>query len=254
VSNFRSTHNSKLNRKFTNMKKTLVIAGLLSGAMGVYAQGTLNWNSQSDWLISVYSPSTGSPNLVQSGNSPQDVPAGTTDYTGGWIGGGATSPGTGVGGTPSSGPGGYNYQNAASFEAGLYIDTSSAAVLTDIQTLSPLATTGISDGALVAVNSLATDPSIPGGTQVNVGLAAWYTDGGLYGSYSAATAAQQPAGYSISTSQLALGTQTGTPVVIGPSLGLNSFSLALTSVPEPSTIALGVIGASTFLLRLRRKQ
>jgi hypothetical protein len=32
---------------------------------------------------------------------------------------------------------------------------------------------------------------------------------------------------------------------------MTSFSLAVT--PEPSTIALGVIGASAFLLRLRRK-
>jgi hypothetical protein len=237
------------------MKKTLLIVGLLSGAVGAFAQGTLNWNSQSDWLISVYSPDVNTPGTVFSGNSPQDVPAGSTDYTGGWIGGGSTSPGTGVGPTPSS-FNGINYQNAANFEAGLYVDLSSSAVFTDISTGSPIATTTISDGALVGVASLATVPGIAGGTLVNVGLAAWYTDGGLYGSYAAASGANQPAGYSISSGQLALGTQTGTPVTIGPGLGLNSFSLAqaTTSVPEPSTIALGVIGASTFLLRLRRKQ
>jgi hypothetical protein len=65
-------------------------------------------------------------------------------------------------------------------------------------------------------------------------------------------AAQFPAGYNISTGQLALGSTTGTPVEITPALGLTSFSLA-TTVPEPSTIALGIVGASAFLMRLRRK-
>jgi len=228
-----------------------MIVGLLSGSLGVHAQGNLNWNGNSSWLISVYSPDVNTPGTIFNGNSPQDVPAGTTTYTGGWIGG-AASPGVGVGSTPSS-FGGIDYQNAGNFEAGLYVDVNATTVLADIQSLAPLATTGISDGALNTANSVSV-PGIAGGTSVNVGLAAWYTDGGLYGSYATASAAGQPAGYSISTGQLVLTAPPSTPVTIGPGLGLNSFSLATaTSVPEPSTIALGVIGASTFLLRLRRK-
>jgi len=241
------------------MKATLIVVGLLSRcAMGAYAQGTLNWNSQPDWIISVYSPSPATPELMQTGNSPLDIPAGTTTYTGGWIGGPSTSPGKGVGGTPgwdggimNPGPGGLNYQAAWVFEVGLYVDTSAVAVLNDIQSLPPLATTGIQDGAIIPVGTLATVPGILGGTYVNIGLAAWYTDGGLYGSYAAAVDAQQPAGYNISVNQLALGTQTGTPVFITPGLGLYSFSLAI--VPEPSTMALGLMGAAAFLWRLRRK-
>jgi hypothetical protein len=233
------------------MKKMLVMVGLLSGdAMGAFAQGLLDWNSQADWLISVYSPSPPYGHQIQTGNSPQDVPAGTTTYTGGFIGGSGIPGvnGTGVGPTPSFGVAGVNYQNAANFEVGLYVDVSAAAVLADMETGLPVATTDISDGALVPVNTLAYIPDIPGGTPVNVGLAAWYTDGGRYGNYAAAFLG----GYSISANQLVLGTLTGTPVLIGPGLGLDSFSLADFAVPEPSTIALGVIGAAAFLLRLRR--
>jgi len=235
------------------MKKTLIISGLLIGAVGAYAQGVLDWNPQGNWLISVYSPQIATPSTIQTGDSPQDLPAGTTTYTGGWIGGGA-SPGTGVGATSANGPGGFNYQTQSHFEFGLYLDTSSAAVANDIATGSPVALDGVSDGGLAAIGPNAVDGNSPAGTQVFVGLAAWYDVGGLT-SYAASVAAHDPAGFSISSSTIALGSATGTPVEIGPSLGLNSFSLALnSSVPEPSTIALGVIGASAFLMRLRRKQ
>src|SRR5580700_5960361 len=150
------------------MKATLIVVGLLSGcAIGAYAQGTLNWNSQSDWIISVYSPSTATPSVIQTGNSPLDVPAGTTIYSGGWIGGDGTQLGNGVNPTPVSFYG-INYQAAWIFEVGLYVDTSAAAVLNDIQSLPPLATTGIQDGAIIPVGTLATVPGIPGGTYVNV--------------------------------------------------------------------------------------
>jgi hypothetical protein len=235
------------------MKKSLIIASLLAGAVGVYAQGTLDWNAESDWSPSFYSPDVNTPDVIFTGYSPQDIPAGTTTYTGGWIGGGA-SPGTGVGATPASGPGGYNYQTAANFEVGLYVDTSAAAVLTDIQTLSPVSTSGITDGGISFISTVTPVPGIAAGTVVNVGLAAWYTGQGTTTSYATALAAGFPAGYNISTGQLALGSTTGTPVEITPALGLTSFSLAVATVPEPSTVALGIVGASAFLMRLRRKQ
>jgi hypothetical protein len=233
------------------MKKSLIIASLLAGAMGVYAQGTLDWNAQSDWSPSFYSPDVNTPGTIFTGYSPQDIPAGTTTYTGGWIGGGA-SPGPGVGATPTSGPGGYDYTVAANFEVGLYVDTSSTLVYTDITTGTPVATSGITDGGISFISTVTPVPGLAAGTEVNVGLAAWYTGQGTATSYAAAVAGQFPAGYNISTGQLALGSTTGTPVEITPGLGLTSFSLA-TTVPEPSTIALGIVGASAFLMRLRRK-
>jgi hypothetical protein len=234
------------------MKKILIIGSLLVGAAGLHAQGYLNWNANGSWVVSFLSPDVNTPNTVFTGDSAFDVPAGTTTYTGGWIGGGA-SPGTGVGATPASFQG-VNYQNAANFEVGLYMDTSAGAVTTDITTGTPLATAGISDGGLAGIGSEAEDPSGTVGEAVNLGLAAWYTDGGLYTSYAAAKTALQPAGYNVSTGTQTLGSLTGTPEAInGSTIGLTSFSLA-TAIPEPSTVALGVIGASTFLMRLRRKQ
>ena len=232
------------------MKKTLVMAAILAGAVGAYAQGTLNWNAQNNWLISVYSPQIATPSVVQTGNSAQDVPPGSTVYTGGWIGGDA-SPGTGVGPTPANGPGGFNYQTAANFTFGLYLDTTLSALTTDITTGAPVATGAVSDGGIASLGSVPSDPNIAAGVQVYVGLAAWYNAGGTIHSYAAAFAAQDPAGYSESSSTLGLSSLTGTPAVITPGIGLNSFSLAI--VPEPSTVALAVMGASAFLLRLRRK-
>jgi hypothetical protein len=236
------------------MKKTLLVVGLLAGAIGVYAQGTLNWNSQGNWLISVYAPDPANSGTQFTGDSSLDVPPGTTTYNGGFIGGNSTVQATGPGGVgaTSANQGGYNYQTAGNFEVGLYGDTTLGSLTTDITGGTPVATTGISDGALVAVSSLATFPAWPSGTQVYLGLAAWYTSSGTISSYAQAVTAGVPHGYNESTSTLALGSTTGTPVIIGPGLGLTSFSL--TTIPEPSTIALGVIGASAFLMRLRRKQ
>jgi hypothetical protein len=240
-----------LTSKITNMRKTLIIAGLLAGAVGAYAQGYFNPNANQTWSISFYSP-TLTPWTESTGDSPEDLPAGTAYYTGGWIGGGA-SPGPGVGATPNPGPGGINYQNASLFEVGLYVDTSPSAVLTDITTGTPIDTDTITDGGMSGIATEAESTLAPG-TVVNLGIAAWYADEGFYGSYAAATHAGQVGGYNISTGTLTLGSLTGIPVTInGATIGLTSFSM-FSVVPEPSTIALGVIGASTFLLRLRRKQ
>jgi hypothetical protein len=233
------------------MKRTLIIGSLLVCALHAQAQGYLNWNDNGSWAIGFYSPDVINPGVVFTGDSPQDVPGGTTTYTGGWIGGGA-SPGNGVGTTPTDFYG-INYQNASSFQVGLYMDTTTAALTADIQFGSALATDTIIDGGLAGIATEAEDPNVAPGTDVYLGLAAWYTDGGLDTSYAAAVAANQPAGYNISTGTVALGRLTGTPVSInGSTIGLTSFSVA--AVPEPSTFALGLMGASAFFMRLRRKQ
>jgi hypothetical protein len=90
-------------------------------------------------------------------------------------------------------------------------------------------------------------PSFPS-TTVTLQLAAWYNDGGTLTSYSQAQAAGVPVGEStvITTTILAA------PTPPGNIPEFPNFSVSAT--PEPSTIALGVIGASAFLMRLRRKQ
>jgi hypothetical protein len=234
------------------MKLPLALVSLWLGAMGVQAQGYLNWNAQANWSISFYSPSS-IPAVVETGNSASDIPAGTTVYSGGWIGGTATSPGPGVGPTPNFGPGAINYQDGSAFEVGLYLDTSVAAVQSDMDTDSPLATTTINDGGIGFIAREAESP-LAAGTEVNVGLAAWYNGSGTVSSYAAAVAAGDPGGYNISTGQLALGSLTGTPVTISPGIGLTSFALSGLDIPEPSTNALVVTGLAAFLMRTRRKR
>jgi hypothetical protein len=135
------------------------------------------------------------------------------------------------------------------------------------------------------------DPGIPGtghigavntfhkgtaylGNNAEAAVVAWYNGGGQFTTYEAAKAAGVPTGYSslfeitglIEPSSVMTddnnGTvtagQNGVAYLQGPDFnaGVNtafqSFSLT-TSVPEPSTIALGVIGACAFLARRRKK-
>jgi len=240
------------------MKKTLVIVSIVAGAVGAYAQGEITWSDdQAGYTIEILSPSTATPTVEQTGQTTYDTPSGTTAYTGGYIGGvstgGAAGNGPGIGGTPTSGALGINYQNAASFEVGLYLDTSKAALTTDILTGSPLATSTLDGGANAGLYNTAIPTyltAMPIGTPVWVGIAAWYSAGGN-STYAASVQGVGAQGYVEATSAVDLGGAPGQPAGLA-GLGLTSFSLATT--PEPSTIALGVIGASAFLMRLRRKQ
>lgn len=93
--------------------------------------------------------------------------------------------------------------------------------------------------------------TIPGvTTTAAVAIAAWNTEGGTDTTLAAAQAAGAPWGISDVSTTGPLGYESVTPPVLPA--GLTSFSLG--STPEPSTVALGVIGASAFLMRLRRKQ
>jgi hypothetical protein len=100
---------------------------------------------------------------------------------------------------------------------------------------------------------------IPGGGNgqtATVQLYAWYNDGGMYTSYSAAAAVPNgaiPTGFSAAANDVTggSGAPAGTPTTLPSGMGNIVVS---STVPEPSTIALGVMGASAFLLRLRKKQ
>jgi hypothetical protein len=83
-----------------------------------------------------------------------------------------------------------------------------------------------------------------GGTAVNVVMRAWEASGGT--SYEAAIAAGKLVGQSDILNPVAL-TVTVAPATPPDMLGLKSFSL----IPEPSTFALGLLGAAALLLRRR---
>jgi hypothetical protein len=227
------------------MKKLVIAIGLLAGATAGYTQGVVNWTDEVSaagglpafsitiWGPGVFTPGTGSsPN-----NTSADSPPGTATYTG----------------APLSGTG---------FEVGLYDGTSAGAVAIAVAGGTPIGTstflTGADAGTWNLNSSLtASDPLNPSGTGVFVELAAWSTAIGAPTTYAAALADGDAVGLSgVSTGTTTLGGGGSPPATPGTlaGIGIQDFQLSTTVVPEPSTIALGVIGASTFLLRLRRKQ
>jgi hypothetical protein len=224
------------------MKKIALAVGLLAGATAGYSQGVLNWSDfdaanstppTPAFSITIFGVGTETPGTgPYPNNTSADLPAGTATYTG----------------SPLSGAG---------FTIGLYVDTSATLLAADVATGTPVATstfgTGGNAGTWDLSGSLnATVPGIASGTSVFVELAAWQ---GSFGSYANALAAAVPTGTSgVSSGEATLGGGGSPPATPGTLAGIGLQDFQLSGVPEPSTIALGVIGASTFLMRLRRKQ
>jgi hypothetical protein len=265
--------------------KKIAIVGLLSlCAAGVYAQGTLIfYNNFSDLDFQIYQPNPSSPAVQQVGDtSDQGTISGVSGpYTtyGGIAIGGALDPSPSTSLTPAS----YTYGN--DFTAQIFAMSAGNATVSGglpipaFTALSPVtqyieqfATTS---GGGANLNSVAIpgDPGIPGtgysgsGHGANsllnnafIAVAAWYNAGGTINSLSAAQTANVPWG----TSDVALLQGLGEPASVMTSdvghitpltvptepYGITSFSLI--SVPEPSTIALGLMGVCGFLARRRK--
>jgi len=103
-------------------------------------------------------------------------------------------------------------------------------------------------------------PNAFNGQAATVQAYAWYNEGGTVTTYAAAKAAGLPTGFSATANVASLGggfsgaTQPpGFPAAM-PNMGSFTVAPGSTVTPEPSTIALGVMGASAFLMRLRKKQ
>jgi len=241
------------------MKKSITILALLAGAVGAYAQGTLTFGDYGNgFTIDVFSPQAGLGGLTtQTGNSVYDNPAGATVYTG--VGLGGTSTGTG----PAA------YGNGALWTLALYAAPGqnntvglAAAELAGTPIVTSLfqtsggtgpGNTGVNGNDSAGVWALnfgsiakTTLPGFTGGATLQ--LEAWYNGGAANLTYLLSPVH----GMSVVGEIAALG-GTGSPPATTPTLaasGITSFSL--TGVPEPSTIALGVIGASTLLFRRRK--
>ena len=203
---------------------------LLATLTRAHGQGTIDWSDLdfSNFGISIFSPNPGNPGLQQTGNTIYDYPAGDAVYYGGWIGNTSGSPGPGVGPTPTSGPGGYNYQLNTNFEVGLYLATSPTALTEAINYGTPVATTDIGgdyfDGEYGDAGSMiVSPPGFPAGTQVYVGIAAWYSGGGA-SSYAASIAVNVPNGFVESTNAVTLTAAPSAPANL-EGIGLTSFSL-----------------------------
>jgi hypothetical protein len=228
------------------MKKSLTIVSLLAGAVGVYAQGTVQWQAYYPGKISieVYGPQPTSPTIQTYGNSAYDIPAGGTTYDQSTYLGGAATGAT----SPS------DYANGNLWSIQLYAGATSGLTASQLDPVagatSTFATSAADAGEWNGGSTVAI-PSSTGGSagSATVQLYVWYNGGGTL-TYAQALNAGDPVGVSQLLSIVGLGG--GSPPATAPTIaGMTSFSLAVT--PEPSTIALGVIGASAFLLRLRRK-
>jgi hypothetical protein len=260
------------------MKKTLIAAALMLGTLSAYPQGQVLYNDgQSDMTIHIFAPQTATPSVeitgdqagalgvtadiydnnttdgnyagtstAQSGTAPNFTTGGSVVYTGGAIGntiaGGATAAGA------------YNYNNGTDFTVELYAAAGLNQALSALQPVTQYVTTiatSSTKGGEFKISEPAVDPGIPGtaaaGNTATIALFAWYNGGGTYTSYASALAAGVPTGISPLDNLGSL----AAPAPEDYPVGLESFSLAL-PVPEPSTIALGVIGVSTLLFRRRK--
>jgi len=266
------------------MKKTLIAASLIVGALSAYSQGTVFFlDRQSDVTIHVFAPQLATPSVettgdqglasgastggvtsdlydnntsdgnyggtsvTQTGTAATITTGGSTVYTGGAIGN--TLAGFA---TPA---GSFNYNNGNDYTVELYAAPGNNVALSALSAVSQYVSTMVTSsttGGTWKTITVSSDPGIPNTPSglATVALYAWY-NGGTGLTLAQAQAANDPWGASPTDNLGSLGGVGGPPAATtGDLIGLESFSLVTT--PEPSTIALGVIGASAFLFRRRK--
>jgi len=231
------------------MKKTLTVMTLLAGATAAYSQGVVSMQNYSGGFLGLQvfniQPTGGTAVTVGGvtgfetfGNTANTYnrSTGATVYTGSPLGAGYDVALLGASGTIAQG----NYSA---------LSQASGSLVTSL--VSPTSATPNAGGSWISTG-VASIPSASG-TTFTIAIAAWANTG----TQGAATtlAAAEADGYAWGVSQMVtttLATGNNPPGTLPYGAGnLVDFSLART-VPEPSTIALGVIGASTLLFRRRK--
>jgi hypothetical protein len=197
------------------------------------------------------------------GASSLDTPPGTTVYDANSLLGGASGP---AGGPFTAGSVVYTYGNQ--FTAALYAapgagDSISSLLLVP-QYEGVMRQTSLSEGPEVLGTFIpnaitGTDPGIPNtpvaSPVATVAVAAWYNDNGTITSLAQAQAEGVPYGESLPVTIPYLGESGANPPITPANLvGVQSFSLVGTVIPEPGTIALGLMGVCGFLARRRKSQ
>ena len=218
------------------MKKSLITAMLLAAAVGAFAQGTLNFGNQfgSAFIAPIYNVDPADAARKLSGNSAVSRPVGTTVYGGGLLQGGGYTLAlfAGAAGTPVDQ---LRLAGSAPFRSGTGGANSLPAGL--ITTLGTLAIDGVAAGSIAQLE-----------------IRAWDNRGGSVSTWQAVLANPSIArGTSGTFLSAALGGTdgSGNPVIPPNTTGWQSFGLYV--VPEPSTIALAVLGLGSLLLFRRRK-
>jgi hypothetical protein len=230
------------------MKKTLALTtlALLAGAASSYAQGQLTMSDYAGgFSIQIFQqqPGTGGPVSVSYGGATGYETMGNTSSTYNY------PPGTQTYKAGSAAGSGYDVQLLIGAGSGLAVSslTPTGGIITSWYRAPGADTTSQFGGVWNNTENVNFGTS---GEAVTVAIAAWNNEGGTINSLAAAIAANDPWGVS-SAANLTLGGGSVNPVALPT--GITDFSLAVPT-PEPSTIALGVIGASTLLFRRRNRK
>jgi len=214
------------------MKKALVIALMAACAQGAFAQGSVNFvnNVTGVFKSLIYDVNPAARDVQQKGQSASDLPTGSTVY------GGAALAGTG-------------YTVQLWWADGTVTDASTLALANN-------ATSSFRTGGAAGIWT-GTTATLPGevgggGTHVTAEIRVWDNQGGTLGTWASAsqlfgTGLKHGTSGLFGIDNIGGGTAT-TPNMVG----LQSFSLI--SVPEPSTIALGIAGGLGLLFMRRRNK
>lgn len=251
------------------------------GALGANAQGLLNFTDYDTVITHIWSPQVATPTVQASGNSPATWAGAPASYTVNpdWtVGAGTIYTGVPLGGAAVNG-GGANgkYQNGNNFTVQLEALGSGAAgysasgvALSSLLPVSQYTVTSMNTGAantyageFTSPNfSSSPDPGIPnaGGATpaADIALACWYNAGGDTTLAQAQTDPNGIWGESPEVAAFALAVPAslvaaGGTVALPPDQDTVSFSLQINNaVPEPSTVALGVMGVTAFLARRKK--
>jgi hypothetical protein len=239
------------------MKKTLTLTtmALLAGAATCYSQGIVSMSDLNSYFeIQVFGPQSVA-------NSTVAIVDGA--YSGLEEMGDTANPNSAnASGQPSGGTTVYSANNPLGTGYSMQLLAAAGTSVTAYSSLSPVGNStggsgvwsgwfsGSAQTGLGGFWNTGLIAKVPSGTSDTVALAAWNNEGGTITSLAAAQAAGDPWGLSaMETLVPATGIITPSPLSNPP---ITSFSLIATSVPEPSTIALGVMGASALLFRRRK--
>jgi hypothetical protein len=228
------------------MRKALTVITLLAGAMSVHSQAE-NLSLSDDRGIQI---------LDGQGSAPANGTAYTVTY------GGYTS-GTeyyGSGSNPNLGyPGSTVWAAGSALGTGYSLELLEAPGITvDLDSLVPVGPvistwqTAAGGNPNAGLNGFWNSSALVDGLgfMATVAIAAWNNEGGSVNTLAAAQAAGDPWGIS----QMEHLELDGKPFTTGLFVSdkIESFSLGANTVPEPGTIALEALGASTFLFRRRK--
>jgi len=210
------------------MKRILIGLGTVVCAVSVFAQGQIAFNTRvlGTLVVPVYGLQVGDSTLGLQGQSSAGVPAGTATYTGPLL------TGTGYTAQLFGGP-------LGTADGALQPMSPSTAFRTQAALL----------GFVVTPATAATLNGVAIGSSARIQLRAWDNRGGTVTSWDQILADPTIAhGYSLAFDSQPLG---GGPTPPPNLIGLTSFNLF--QVPEPSVVALGVLGIGALLVFRRRK-